>query len=215
MQKDMTGYDNGYFKVISFLESRRNSSGQMKRFWNCLCRCGNTKILYTREITRRVPSHCGCKYKRSYTHLLYKTWRNIKSRCLNKNVRSYKQYGAKGITICDEWMNDPESFISWSFSVGWQEGLVIDRIDNKKNYEPSNCRFITAEENNKKVYIDNPDFNRGSSCHFAKLNEQQVIEIKHMINNKIQLKIIAQIYNLNRHVIGNIKSGKTWKHVKI
>lgn len=211
----MIDYDNGYFKVISFLESRRNSSGQMKRFWNCLCRCGNFKVLYTREITRKVPKHCGCNYKGLYKHSLYRTWRNIKSRCYNKNVRSYAQYGAKGIGICSEWINSPELFISWSLSAGWKHGLVIDRVDHNGNYSPDNCRFISASDNNKKVHIDNYGLSLGSNNYNAKINEDQVVEIKMMLTNGFTYSQIQKRFNLSREIIYRIKTGKTWKHVKI
>jgi hypothetical protein len=71
----------------------------------------------------------------------------MKKRCYNKKVDKYKNYGARGITVCDEWLNSFEVFCDWCLNNGWQEQLQIDRIDVNGNYCPSNCRMITKVEN--------------------------------------------------------------------
>lgn len=73
---------------------------------------------------------------------LYKIWSGIKTRCLNANSSSYKQYGAKGISICDEWKNEYISFSLWALSNGYKDDLQIDRENGLGNYEPSNCRWV-------------------------------------------------------------------------
>lgn len=82
-------------------------------------------------------------------------------RCENENHPQYKDYGGKGITVCDEWsMDNAEAFISWALEHGWKQGLEIDRIDNEKGYFPENCRFVSRKENsrnrssNKQVVIN-------------------------------------------------------------
>ncbi len=80
---------------------------------------------------------------------LYRKYRHMKGRCYNPNDKAYKDYGGRGISICDEWLNSYEAFEKWSLSNGFEEGLAIDRIDNDGNYEPENCRFVTAKENNQ------------------------------------------------------------------
>lgn len=82
---------------------------------------------------------------------LYRVWSTMKERCYNPNHIKYKNYGARGITICDEWKNSFKAFRDWAYANGYEEGLSIDRIDNNKNYEPSNCRWatMTQQANNK------------------------------------------------------------------
>lgn len=71
----------------------------------------------------------------------------MKARCYNQKHKSYKNYGARGITVCDEWVTSPKTFINWAEANGYRPGLQIDRRNNNGNYEPGNCRFITAQQN--------------------------------------------------------------------
>lgn len=80
---------------------------------------------------------------------LYTIWKNMKQRCYNPKRNRYKWYGAKGIQVCEEW-HDFLPFMEWSLANGYEESLVLDREDSNKNYEPSNCRWVTVEENSIK-----------------------------------------------------------------
>jgi len=82
-------------------------------------------------------------------HPLYGRWCDIKKRCYNQNCKAYKNYGGRGITMCDAWLNDAGAFIRWCELNGFKDGLTIDRIDNDKGYSPENCRFVTFSENSK------------------------------------------------------------------
>jgi len=77
----------------------------------------------------------------------------MKARCYKKEDINFHRYGGRGITVCNEWLNDFKTFYSWAIVNGYNEGLDIDRIDNDGNYELSNCRFITRSNNclNKNV----------------------------------------------------------------
>ena len=76
---------------------------------------------------------------------LFSIWTNMKSRCNNPKATHYEHYGARGITVCDEWLNDFKAFYDWAMSHGYSDELTIDRIDNDGNYEPSNCRWVTMK----------------------------------------------------------------------
>ena len=79
---------------------------------------------------------------------LQKIYTHMKERCYDVNDRRYKDWGGRGIDICQEWRDNPELFIEWSISHGYEPGLSIDRIDNEKGYSPQNCRWVTLAENN-------------------------------------------------------------------
>lgn len=79
---------------------------------------------------------------------LYRTWKTMMHRCYNPKREKYKDYGGRGITVCNEW-HDPNSFINWSYTHGYQAGLQIDRVDNDRGYSPDNCRWVTAKENSR------------------------------------------------------------------
>ena len=82
---------------------------------------------------------------------LYRRWVNMRQRCYLVSSHEYKQYGGRGIRVCDEWNNDFVPFMEWALANGYEKGLTLDRIDVNGNYEPSNCRWITLREqqNNK------------------------------------------------------------------
>lgn len=71
----------------------------------------------------------------------------MKGRCSNPTNDSYARYGGRGICVCEEWRRDYVTFRAWAHSHGYQEGLTLDRIDPDKDYEPSNCRWLTRSEN--------------------------------------------------------------------
>lgn len=87
-----------------------------------------------------------------YGTKVYSLWIHIKQRCYDKNIKDYKHYGARGIKMSDEWVNNPVAFCEWAKEHGYEESLTIDRIDPNGDYTPNNCRFIdnTSQQRNKR-----------------------------------------------------------------
>lgn len=92
-------------------------------------------------------SNSNYKVGFSLNRKLYYVYYSMLSRCYNKNNPRYKDYGARGITVCSKWRLDNKTFYEWAIKNGYREGLTLDRIDNDKEYSPENCAWVTNKEN--------------------------------------------------------------------
>lgn len=164
--KDLIGQRFGKLVVIKKADWVKTKASGAN--WLCKCDCGKEKIVASSYLLTGNTKSCGCysfKWKKnvirhnSKEHRdLCAVYRNIIRRCYNETYKQYKDYGGRGITMCDEWKNDFEKFFSWAMANGYKKELSIERIDNDGNYEPNNCKWATIDEqsNNKRscVYIE-------------------------------------------------------------
>jgi len=151
--KDLTGQRFG--RLVVLYDTGERKSGNV--VWHCKCDCGNEVDVISGNLASGNTTSCGC-YNRERAaethtthgmagkeHPVYNTWASMLQRCENPNDSKYKDYGGRGIKVCDEW-HDAKVFIEWALANNWEKGLSIDRIDNNGNYEPSNCRWVTWKE---------------------------------------------------------------------
>ncbi len=149
--RDLTGQRFGRISVIKRAENKGKQVA-----WLCLCDCGAEFVTRSDNITSGATQSCGCfnreqsskKHRRhggSGTRL-YAIWIKVKSRCNDTNNDRYSDYGGRGITVCQEWQDSFEAFRDWSLANGYSDDRTIDRKDVNGNYEPSNCRWITNQE---------------------------------------------------------------------
>lgn len=151
---DMKGKKYGRLFVVSYYGKDNNNKSK----WLCRCDCGNVCVVDGYRIRSGKTRSCGClSYevlkKKSVTHgmsrsKIYFVHNSMNERCFNKKNLNYRNYGGRGISVCDEWKGRDgfESFLKWSLENGYKDGLSIDRIDVNGNYEPSNCRWATQKE---------------------------------------------------------------------
>lgn len=160
---DLTGQRFGRWTVISFSHKVKKNA-----YWNCICECGTSKYVHRSQLVHGKSKSCGClrdelASERAGTHRMtgtsfYLVWKNIRARCENETNNSFKYYGARGIKVCERW-HIFENFHEDMWS-SWREGMSIERADNDKDYEPSNCSWILKGDQSKNrrsnVIIDTP-----------------------------------------------------------
>lgn len=145
---DLTGHKYGYLTVIE--RAGRTSDGRIA--WKCVCDCGNETIVNSNNLRSGNVKSCGCgnfrKGEEKIDKRIQHIWAGMHSRCYNEKATGYENYGGRGIRMCDDWIgeNGCRHFYEWAKKNGYKDRLTIDRKDVNGNYEPSNCRWATIEE---------------------------------------------------------------------
>lgn len=156
---DLTGMTYNNLHVLYKLH---NVKGRTK--WLCQCKCGTLVEVVGNSLRTGRTKSCGClriinhvcRHNKSNTRL-YSIWRNMKQRCTNPRNKDFKYYGAQGVVVQLDWLDDFDNFYRWAISSGYSDSLTLDRIDCTGDYSASNCRWVTRLEqsNNRscnKVY---------------------------------------------------------------
>lgn len=203
--KDLTGKTFGYLTVIGI------SSRGDKPKWKVRCKCGKEFIADGTRMKSRHTKSCGCyqteilkKIKRTHgmtvdNERLYNIWMNMKHRCYNNKCDKYEYYGGRGISICNEWMNDSTLFFKWALANGYKNNLTIHRDDNDGNYCPSNCVWITQREQMQRT------------SRTLDLNIVRKIKNELKIGNTVSS--LAKKYKLHYDRVLDIKRGETYNDI--
>lgn len=197
-------------ELIKTIGRRACKTGKKTRLSIGLFYCPHCRQEVEKDLSAgKKAKSCGCAHMKLIAETLfmhgegrtklYSVWRGMKKRCFDANSNNYKYYGARGITVCDEWENNFIAFRDWALSHGYKEGLMIDRRDNNGNYKPDNCRFVTIIESNRNMRT-------------IKLSIEKATEIRHKYNTGQYTQYeLGDEYNIDQGNISLIINNKTWK----
>jgi hypothetical protein len=218
--RDLAGQRFGCLTAAA-CERRCNAAGRSVIYWPCGCVCGNETVVRASNLRSGGTQSCGCR-QRERAHAAqfrhgesgarssgrrakptseYSTWKGMLRRCEDVNNPDYKNYGGRGITVCERW-HDYRNFLT---DMGrCPPDLALERINNDLGYGPSNCKWATYKEqnNNKRV--------RTWGTWAKKLSDYEVRRIR--LDPRFH-RVIAQDYGVTRRVICAVKRRRTYSHI--
>lgn len=220
---DITGQQFGSLTAMKLVHVKNRMA-----HWEYQCKCGVSKVLRANTVTYQAKKYsgdpdlpsCGCvelarKTRHGYrkakdTHPAYRVYRGMMSRCYSESCPGYQWYGAKGVTVCEEWKGNPQVFIEWAITSGWKPGLHIDKdiLCKEKGitphiYSPDTCQWVSAKVNvgfatNRDNYGKHPNI---------KLSHEEVAEILGLyFSGKHTQSELAQAYGVGTSAIGRLIS---------
>lgn len=200
---DLSGQKFGFWTVSALSGSNRSGS-----IYECICQCGCVKNIPRCNLISEKTKSCGCmksstisKKKTTHGHScgknnkaskVYNTWSSMINRCFNSENQSYKYYGKRGITVCDDW----KIFENFLADMGQPEPhQSIDRINNNGNYEPKNCRWATNSQQMKNTSR-------------TRLTDEIVKQIR---SEQISAKEVCKMTGCSPSTYYAVKKGINWK----
>jgi hypothetical protein len=227
--KDRTGQVFGRLTVIKFDRIEKEHT-----YWICRCECGNTVSILGNNLVRGKSKSCGClnkeltiiRNKQYITHGMtntrfYGVWDGLKYRCLNIKGSGYKNYGGRGITVCDRWLGNNgfenfrddmyESYLKHIEDFG-QDNTSLDRKDNDGNYEPSNCQWATKHEQNMNTRMVAKVDNYDDHLYWRKKLSGR---LNKAVSNQISNKLCILTFGIDRdglraHLESNFQEDMNW-----
>lgn len=232
--------------------------GQNKSYAKCICDCGKETHVVLTAINSGKTQSCGCLvgekakerisgssnyfYKNGKGNLsnrLYRIWNALKSRCKSINSLSYKNYGGRGICVCDDWIINFENFEKWAIENGYNDTLSIDRKDVNGNYCPENCKWSNRKDqgNNKRnnipltIYNETKNISQwvadprcvvSSHCLYYRINSGWEPELalttpkydKSIYKNRKYVYNPNRLFNRVRHGLADTRLYRIWSAMK-
>lgn len=192
---------------MQLIQTIKGYSEKQNESWALfLCPYCHQEVIKRRSTGKKAKS-CGCykdyligvanKKHGGFGTRLYDIWINMKRRCLNNQNQAYKNYGGRGIIVCQEWLDNFVSFKKWALNNGYKNNLTIDRVNNDKGYFPDNCRFVSKGENCR-------------NQRQTKLSWSKVKEIRNRLDAGCRPTLLAKEYGVTYRHIWRVGKGLEW-----
>lgn len=189
--KDIIGETFG--RLIVLEKARKNN----RNGFLCKCLCGNITFASGHQLRSGAKKSCGClqrevgkinftKHGESNSRL-YEVWVGMKKRCYNSNSPAYKNYGGRGITVCDEWKDNYTAFRDFMLGLGYDDSLpfrsqTLERINVNGNYEPNNCKLVSMKEQNVNRRNNHYVTYKGETKTITEIANEHGLEVENLLN---------------------------------